>query len=61
MFPFKKNKNMQRGFSIFFIIFGLLIMIAKPLSNIVNNLGLNSFITGLIIAFLGFFYLMDIQ
>lgn len=60
LFPFK-TKNTQRGVSIFFIILGLLIMIVKPLSEIVNNFGLNSFITGLIIAFAGFFYFMDIQ
>lgn len=60
MFPFKK-KNTQRGFSIIFIILGLLIMIVKPLSEIVSNFGLNSFITGLIIAFMGFFYFMDVQ
>ena len=60
LFPFK-NKNTQRGWSIFLIILGLLIMIIKPLSNIVGNFGLNSFITGLLIAFAGFFYFMDIQ
>ncbi len=60
MFPFK-NRNSQRGWSIFFIILGLLIMIVKPLSNIINNFGLNSFITGLIITFFGFFYFMDVQ
>lgn len=60
LFPFKK-KNTQRGLSIFFIILGFLIMIVKPLSNIIDNLGLNSFITGLLIAFAGFFYFMDIQ
>ena len=47
--------------SIFFIILGLLIMIVKPLSEIISKLGLNSFITGLIVAFVGFFYFMDIQ
>jgi NADH:ubiquinone oxidoreductase subunit 3 (subunit A) len=60
MWPFK-NKNIQRGVSIFLIIIGILIMIITPLSNIINNLGLNAFITGLIIAFVGFFYFMDIQ
>lgn len=60
MFPFK-NKNTQRGWSIFFIILGVLIMIVKPLSNLINNLELNAFITGLIISFVGFFYFMDIQ
>jgi len=60
MWPFK-NKNTQRGLSIFFIILGILIMIIEPLSNILNNLGLNSFVTGLIIAFVGFFYFMDVQ
>ena len=61
MWPFGKNKNAQRGWSITFIILGLLIMVVKPLSAIINNIGLNSFITGLIIAFVGFFYFMDIQ
>lgn len=60
MWPFK-NRNTQRGWSIFFIILGLLILIIKPLSNTVGSLGLNSFITGLIIAFVGFFYFMDVQ
>mgnify|MGYP001563500984 FL=1 len=60
MWPFK-NKNIQRGVSIFFIILGILIMIINPLSNIINDIGLNAFITGLIIAFAGFFYFMDIQ
>jgi len=60
MLPFR-NKNTQRGWSIFFIILGILIMIVKPLANIFNSLGLNSFITGLLIAFAGFFYFMDIQ
>ena len=60
MWPFKNN-NTQRGWSIFFIILGVLIMIIKPLSNIVDNFGLNAFVTGLIIAFVGFFYFMDIQ
>lgn len=60
LFPFEK-KNTQRGWSIFFIILGLLIMIIKSLSNIINNIGLNPFITGLLIAFAGFFYFMDIQ
>ena len=60
LFPFKK-KNTQRGWSIFLIILGLLIMIVKSISEIINNLGLNSFITGLLMAFAGFFYFMDIQ
>ena len=60
MWPFK-NKNIQRGVSIFFIILGFLIMIARPLSRLIDTFGLNSFITGLIIAFAGFFYFMDIQ
>lgn len=60
MWPFK-NKNIQRGLSVFFIILGLLIMIVKPFSVIISNLGLNAFITGLIIAFAGFFYFMDVQ
>ncbi len=60
LFPFK-NKNSQRVWSIIFIIIGLLIMIIKPLSNIIDSIGLNSFITGLIITFAGFFYFMDIQ
>ena len=60
MWPFK-NKNTQRGWAIFFIIFGLLILIVKPMSVFIGNLGLNSFITGLIIAFAGFFYFMDVQ
>ena len=60
MWPFR-NKSTQRGWSIFVIILGLLIMIVKPISNIIDNLKLNPFITGLIIAFVGFFYFMDIQ
>lgn len=60
MWPFK-NRNVQRGWAIFFIILGLLIMVVKPLANIVSTIGLNSFVTGLIIAFAGFFYFMDIQ
>lgn len=60
MFPFK-NKNNQRALSIIFIILGILIMIAKPLFNLIENLGLNAFITGLILAFVGFFYFMDVQ
>ncbi len=60
MFPFK-NKNNQIIWSIFFIVLGVLIMIIKPLSNFVDSLGLNAFITGLIIAFIGFFYFMDVQ
>lgn len=60
MWPFKEKKT-QRGLSIFFIILGLLIMIVKPLANVVNNIGLDSFVTGLIIAFAGFFYFMDVQ
>ncbi len=60
MFPFR-NKNTQRGWSIFSIILGILIMIINSLSNLINNLGLNSFITGLLIAFVGFFYFMDVQ
>jgi len=60
LFPFRE-KNTQRGWSIFLIILGLLIMIVKPISNIINSLGLNSFITGLLIAFAGFFYFMDLQ
>ena len=60
LFPFKK-KDAQRSWSIILIILGLLIMIIKPLSSIIDNIGLNSFITGLIIAFAGFFYFMDIQ
>ena len=58
-FPFK-NKNMQRGWAIFLVIVGMLIMIVKSISNFVDNLGINAFITGLIIAFLGFFYLIDL-
>ena len=57
----KWKKNTQRGVSIALIIIGLLIMIIKPLSNLLGNFGLNSFITGLIIAFAGFFYFMDVQ
>lgn len=60
LFPFKK-KDTQRVWSVVFIIIGLLIMIIKPLSNLIDSIGLNSFITGLIIAFAGFFYFMDIQ
>jgi len=60
MWPFK-NKNTQRGWSIVLIILGILIMIVRPLSNLISSLGLNSFITGLIIAFAGFFYFMDVQ
>lgn len=60
LFPFKK-KDTQRAWSIIFIIVGLLIMIIKSLSNVINSIGLNSFITGLIIAFAGFFYFIDIQ
>ena len=60
MWPFK-NKNIQRALSIFFIIIGLLIIIIKPLSEILSNFGLNAFITGLIITFAGFFYFMDVQ
>ena len=60
LFPFK-SKGVQRIWSIIFIIVGLLIMIIKPLSNIINNIGLNSFITGLMITFAGFFYFMDVQ
>ena len=60
MWPFKK-KNAQRGVSIAFIIVGLLIMIVKPLSDLVGKVGLNSFITGLMITFAGFFYFMDVQ
>jgi len=60
LFPFKK-KDSQRLWSIVFIIMGLLMMIIKPLSNIIDNIGVNSFITGLIITFAGFFYFMDIQ
>lgn len=60
MWPFT-NKDAQRGWSIFFIILGLLIMIVKPLASLVDSIGLNSFVTGLIIAFAGFFYFMDIQ
>ncbi len=60
MFPFK-NKNTQRVWSIVFVIVGVLIMIIKPVSGIVEKIGLNAFITGLILAFVGFFYFMDIQ
>ena len=60
LFPFKKV-NTQRGLSVFFIILSILIMIVKPLSNIVDSFGLNSFITGLLITFAGFFYFIDIQ
>ncbi len=60
MWPFK-NKNTQRGISIFLIIIGILIIIIRPISSILNNTGLNAFITGLIISFVGFFYFMDIQ
>lgn len=60
MWPFR-NKNTQRGWSIFSIVLGILIMIVEPLNNIVDKIGLNSFVTGLIIAFAGFFYFMDVQ
>lgn len=60
MWPFE-NKNTQRGLSVFFIVVGLLIMIIKPLSNFINDIGLNAFMTGLIITFVGFFYFMDVQ
>jgi len=60
MFPFR-NPNTQRVLSIIFIIFGVLIMISKPLSNLIDSIGLNAFVTGLILAFVGFFYFMDIQ
>ena len=60
LFPFK-NKNYQRAWSVFFIILGILIMIVKPLSNFIENLGLNAFVIGLILAFVGFFYFMDVQ
>jgi hypothetical protein len=60
MFPFKKEST-QRGSSVFFIILGILIMVVRPLSNIIDSLGLNSFIVGLLITFAGFFYFMDIQ
>ena len=60
MWPFK-NKNTQRAVSVLFIILGILIMIVKFLSDLINTLGLNSFITGLVIAFAGFFYFMDVQ
>ena len=60
LFPFKKRST-QRVWSIVFVIVGLLILIIKPLSSIIDGIGFNSFITGLILAFAGFFYFMDIQ
>ncbi|MBS3079906.1 hypothetical protein J4221_00380 [Candidatus Pacearchaeota archaeon] len=60
MFPFR-NPNIQRAWSIVFIILGVLIMIAKPLYSLIESIGLNAFVTGLILAFVGFFYFMDVQ
>ena len=57
LFPFK-NKNTQRVLSIILIIIGLLIMIVKPLSNRIDSVGLDSYLIGLIISFVGFFILL---
>ena len=60
LFPFRKERT-QRAWSVFFIVLGVLIMIVGPLSRFIQNLGLNAFVIGLILAFVGFFYFMDVQ
>jgi len=58
LFPFKK-KQTQKLVSVIGIILGILLMISTKTVTI-WTLTINSFITGAIIAFLGFFYLIDI-
>ena len=60
LFPFKKEKT-QRLLSVIFIITGILMMITRPITTIVDGIGINSFLTGLILSFLGFFYLIEAQ
>lgn len=60
MWPFKR-KDTQKLLSVIFIIMGLLLMTVKPISEAVDSIGLNSFIIGMIIAFVGLFYFMDVQ
>jgi len=59
MFPFKKKKS-QLVFSVVFLIVGILIMIA-PTTWKIGSYNINSFIVGILLAFIGAFYLMDSQ
>ena len=60
LFPFNNNR-VQRIWSMIFILTGLLMIIVKPITMMVEAIRLNSFITGVILSFLGFFYLIEAQ
>jgi len=61
LFPFEKKKT-QKSFSVIAIIIGIFLMVSSP-TGMVFNIGVtvSGFILGLLIAFTGFFYLMDVQ
>jgi len=60
MFPFNNKRNQTFG-SLIFILTGLLMIIIKPVTNIIESIKLDSFFTGIILLFLGLFYLIEAQ
>lgn len=59
LFPFKK-KDSQKISSVIALIVGVLMMIS-PTTLPIGFYKINTFILGIILAFLGFIYLLDIQ
>ena len=58
--PFK-NEQMQRLCSVLVLILGVLLMIAENIRVIhLAGIAINMFVVGVIVAFIGFFYFMDV-
>jgi len=60
LWPFKEKKT-QKLVSIVTLIIGILIMIASPTILNIGNYKISSFILGMLMAFVGIFYIIDSQ
>jgi hypothetical protein len=60
LWPFKEKKT-QKITSIITLIIGVLIMIASPTILNIGNYKISSFILGMLITFIGIFYIIESQ